>query len=99
VQRRQRAQAGEGCRQLVADADAHAGRRGRRIADDISQAAHGLADRAEAGPVRVGAGLAVAGDPDHDQARVDLREFVPAAAPFLHRARPEILKKKISFLH
>ncbi len=95
MQRRQRAHAGERRGERVADADADARRRRRRIADDIAQAAHRLADRAEAGAVRVRAGLAVARDPDHDQARVDRRERRVIQAPFLHRAGPEVLEQEI----
>ena len=95
MQRGQRADAGEGRGQRVADRDADARRRRDRVADDVAQAAHRLADRAEAGAARVGPGLPVAGDADHDEARVGGGELLPAEVPFLERARAEILDQEV----
>ena len=53
---------------------------------EIRQAADGVRDAGKAGPVPVGAGLAVTGDPQHDQARVELVQHLPAKAPFLERS-------------
>ena len=78
--------------------DAHARRRRRRIAHDVAQAAHRLADRAEAGLPRIGPGLPEAGDADHDQARIDRRQLGPAEAPLLHRAGPEVLEQEVGLL-
>ena len=50
------------------------------------------ADRGEAGPSRIRAGLAVAGDArEHDQPRVDLAQLVRPEVPALERAGPEVL--------
>jgi hypothetical protein len=56
--------------QRVADAHAHAHRHAAGLARQVAQPAHGLGHHAEAGLVAVGAGLAVAADAQHDQARV-----------------------------
>jgi hypothetical protein len=96
VQRGESAEAREGGGQLVTDADAHARRRRRGVAHDVAKATHRFTDSAEAGLVGVGAGLAIARDADHDELRVDLRKLLEATAPFLHGARAEILKYKVS---
>ena len=53
MQRGQRAHAGMHGRQRIADADADARGRAVGLADDVAQAAHGLADAAVAGALRV----------------------------------------------
>jgi hypothetical protein len=62
---------------------------------NVAHAPHGLADRAVAGLLGIGPGLAVAGDADHDQPRVDGRERIEAEPPLLHRAGPEILDQDV----
>src|SRR5450759_3011359 len=44
----------------------------------------------------VGAGLAETGDPEHDQAWVDLAEHVQAQAPGLHRAGAKVLHQDVA---
>ena len=98
VQSGERAQARESGGQFVADADTHArGWRGR-IAANIPEATHRFADGAEAGAMRIGAVLAIAGYADHDQTRIDLAQLLVATVPFLHRAGSEVLKYEIRFL-
>jgi hypothetical protein len=70
VQRHQDADHAVQRRQRVADAHAHAHRRAAGLGRQVAQPAHGLGHHAEAGLVAVGAGLAVAADAQHDQARV-----------------------------
>ena len=91
VQRDQRADAGEGGRQRVADRDAGARRRPVRLADHRPQPAHRLADRAVARPGRVRPVLAVARHPHHDQARVVGHQVLGRHPPLLEGARPEVL--------
>jgi len=61
------------------------------LADDVAQASHGLAYAAVAGPLGVGPGLPEARHADQYEAWVDARKHLPAAVPFLQRARPEVL--------
>ena len=68
VERRQDALRREHAGQRVAERDVHARRRLAGEAVDVADAAHRLRDRGEAGPLRVGAGLAVAGDAREDDA-------------------------------
>src|SRR5688572_13908483 len=75
----------------VADREVGPHRRLSRKAGDVAQPAHRLADRAEAGPLAVWPGLAVAGDAHQDQLGVVARERVPAEVPFLQRPGPEVL--------
>ena len=91
MQRHQRADHAVQRGERIADADVHAHRRPVGEARDVAHATHRFADRAEARPVAVRAGLAEAGQTNHDQSRVDGRERVVAEAPFLERAGPEIL--------
>ena len=95
VDRHHCAERREGGGQRVADRDPGAARRGRRVADDIAQPAHRLADRAIARALRIGPGLAVARDPDHDDAGVDPGEAVIAEVPALHRAGAKILDQDV----
>ena len=85
------------CGERVADADVHAHRRPLRKPGNVAHATHRFADRAEARPVAVRAGLAEAGQTNHDQSRVDGRERVVAEAPFLERAGSEILDDDVGF--
>ena len=91
----QRADAGEGRGQRVADRDADARRRRDRVADHVAQAAHRLADRAETGAPGVGPGLPVARDAHHDEPRVGGGELLVAEVPLLERAGPEILDQDV----
>src|SRR6185436_20246973 len=51
----------------------------------------------EAGASRVRPALPIAGDADHDQPRIDLRELVVTAAPLLQRAGSEVLQQEVGF--
>ena len=95
MDRHHRAQRREGRGQRVADRDPRPARRGRRIAHDITQAAHRLADRAIARALGIGPGLAVARDAHHDDAGVDFGQPVVAQVPPLHRAGAEILDQDV----
>jgi hypothetical protein len=57
--------------------------------------AHGLAYAAEAGPLGVGPGLAVAGDANDDQARVLGQQAGRIEVPALQRAWPEVLDQDV----
>ena len=81
----------------IADADADARGRAVGLADDVAQAAHGLANAAVAGALRIGSGLPVARDAHQDQARIERGELLPAAAPFLQGAGAEVLDDYIRF--
>ena len=96
VQRGERAEGGVEARETVAERDA--GARGHAVgfAHHIAQAAHGFTDGRVAGAGGIGAGLAVAGDADHDEAGVDGFQGVVAEAPFLERAGAKILEQEIS---
>jgi hypothetical protein len=85
----------EGSGQRIADRDAGARGRVGRIARHVAHAAHGLADRAVAGLLRVGPGLSVTGDTDHDEAWIDGAEHVVAQPPLLHRAGAEVLDEDV----
>src|SRR5450759_3018232 len=63
---------------------------------EVGQAAEGMRDVGEARTAAVGAGLAETGDPEHDQAWVDLAEHVPAQAPGLHRAGAKVLHQDVA---
>ncbi|MNN52755.1 hypothetical protein D3C81_1674720 [compost metagenome] len=95
LQRRKRAHAAIGRRQGVADGHAHARRRAVRFADDAAPAAHGLADAAETGARRIGAGLAVTRDPHHDQTRVGLHQIGGGQATLLQRAGAEVFDQDV----
>ena len=70
-------------------------RRAAREAGEVSEPAEGMGDAGEARPLAVGPGLAVAGDPQHDEARIGSRQFVIAEAPALHCAGAEVLAHDI----
>ena len=78
MERGERTHAGVHGGERVADADADARGRTVRLADDVAQAAHGLADAAIAGALRVGPGLPVARDAHEDEPRID-RARAPAS--------------------
>ncbi len=95
MQGHQGAQAGEGGRERVAERDAGPDRRLLRGSHHVPDPAHRLADRAEPGPGGVGPGLAVAGHPGDDQARVLLPERLGRQPPAFQRARPEVLHQDV----
>src|SRR5690606_19373057 len=66
-----------------------------RRAGDVPQAAHRLADHAEAGARRVGPGLAVARDADHHEPGIRLRERPVAHSPALERPGAEVLDEDV----
>jgi len=86
-------QRGEG----IADRHAAAHRHPPRLAGEVAQAAHRLADHAEARQVAVRAGLAITRDAQHDEARIQLRQHIPAHAPAFQRTRAEILDQHVGF--
>ena len=79
----------------IADAHAHAHGHPPRLAGQVPQPAHGFADHAEPRPIPVRAGLAVAGDAQHDQARIDRRQRLVSQPPALQRARAEVLDQHV----
>ncbi|CPP71609.1 Uncharacterised protein [Bordetella pertussis] len=84
-------QAGNG----VAQRQAGAHRCAAGLAVEIAQPRHGFADGGKAGLLRLGAGLAVARDAQHDQTRVEGVQRLPRQAPFLHGAGAEVLDQHV----
>ena len=84
--------------QRVADRDAAAHRHAARLAGEVAQAAHRLADRAEARQVAVRPGLPVARDAQHHEAGVQLRQGLVAHAPAFERAGAEVLDQHVGLL-
>ena len=79
-------------RQRVADRDPHAYGWPAGLSGEVAEPAHRFGDARRSRPVsRYGAGLAVAGDANHDQVRVDRAQVVPAQAPPFERPGPEVL--------
>jgi hypothetical protein len=68
----------------------HAGEKG--------DAADRVRDAGKTGSVAVGAGLAIAGDAQHDQAGIDLAQHLPAESPFFEGAGPEVLAQHVRLL-
>src|SRR5690606_29275143 len=66
---------------------------------DKGKTAVGLRQGSKARPRGIRSRLPETGDAEHDQARVDLREYVPAKTPLLQRARAEILDEDVGGLH
>ena len=85
----QRAHAGVHGRQRVADADADARGRAIGLADDVAQAAHGLADAAVAGALRVRTGLSVARHAHQDQPRIERGRAPPSRNSISRACRAE----------
>ena len=77
-----------GRRQGVANRDPHARGRTIGVANDVPPAAHGLAYSAVAGPLRIGARLAIAGHPHDDEAQIVRAQSLGAQVPAFQRARP-----------
>ena len=75
----------------IADRQIGPHRRTVRIAGEIAQAAHRLADCAETGLVAIGPGLAESRQAQHDQPRIFRGKAVVAQTPFFHGAGAEIL--------
>ena len=96
VQRDQRAERREDRGELVTQRDAAARRRLVGITGDVTDSAHRLADRAEAGPRGVGTVLAESGDPGDDQPRVDLPQLLRAESPAFERPGPEVLQQDVA---
>ena len=95
VQRDEGAQAGEGRRQRVAEGDPGAGRWPVRVAGDVADPAHRLADRAVARAGGVRAGLPEPGDPGDHEAGVGLPQRLGGQAPALQRAGTEVLDQHV----
>ena len=75
----------------VADRQVRPHRRPIGIAGDVAQPAHGLADRAEARLIAVGAGLPEPRQAQHDQPGIFRGQALVTQAPFFQRAGTEIL--------
>src|SRR3989304_3046908 len=82
----------------VAERDVEARRRLAGEAVDVTDPAHRLGDRGEAGALGGGPGLPVAGDAGEDELWVRLTEAVPAEVPFLERPRAEVLDEDVASL-
>ncbi|MPN11096.1 hypothetical protein SDC9_158397 [bioreactor metagenome] len=95
IQRQQHADGAMQCRQRVANRHAYAHRHTARLGRQMAQAAHGLADHAEARQIAVRAGLAVARDTQNDQAGVELVQFVWRHAPAFQRAGAKVLDQHV----
>ena len=61
----------------------------------MAQATHGLADHAEARPVLVGAGLAIAGDAQHDEPGIQRRQGLVIESPAFEGAGAKVLDQDI----
>ena len=99
LQRGQRADGGKHGGKRIAYTDTDPARRRGRIADDVTQPPHGLADAAVTGTRGIRALLPVPGNSDHDDTLVDPGQVGISQAPFLHGARPEVLQNDIRFFH
>ena len=95
IEREQHADRAVQRRQRVADGDAAAHRHATRLAGEVAQAAHRLADDTEAGPVTIRAGLAIARDAQDDEAGVDRGERVGPETPAFERAGAKVLDQHI----
>ena len=91
VDRRHRMDAGV----HVAQRDAQQRRRLARRADHLHDAALGLGDQAEAGAVRIGAGVAIGRDRAVDELRVARRQLGIAQAQLVERAGPVVLDEHV----
>ena len=70
-------------------------RRTIRIARQIGKPTKSIANAPKARAAAIGPRLPIAGNPHHDQARIDRMQHIPANAPFFHCARLEILHQNI----
>jgi hypothetical protein len=98
VQRREDALYGEHAGQRVAERDPHPRRRLPGVSGDVPQPAHRLGHRGVARLLAVRPGLAVAGHPGQDDARVHRRHPVVAEVPPLQRPGPEVLDDDVGAL-
>ncbi|MCY1404865.1 hypothetical protein D9M71_200880 [compost metagenome] len=83
-------------RQRIAQADTDPCWCRFRGAGGVADAAHGLANGAEARAVTVGAGLAVAGDTHQGQFGVQGVQYIPAQAEFLKGTGAQVLDQYVS---
>ncbi len=96
AQREQHADATVEAGEIVAQrrrAGRHRGALGH--AGEIGQTAHRMRDAGKPGAVLVRTSLAIAGDAQHDQSRVQLVQDFPTDAPFLHGAGTEVLDQDV----
>src|SRR6185369_14740577 len=82
-------------RQRIADADADPHRHAPGLAGQVAQAAHRLGHDAEAGAVAIRPGLAIAADPQHDQAGIEPEQYVRAEPPAFQRTWAEVLDQHV----
>ena len=84
-------------RPAVSSASPKLGNSGGRsgVAGDVGIAGVTLGERAEARAVAVRAGLAEAGDAQHDEPRVDLAQHVVAEPPALERTLAIVLDQDV----
>ncbi|MNF01946.1 hypothetical protein D3C80_2010210 [compost metagenome] len=87
-------QAGDG----VAQRQACPHRRAARFAVQVAQPGHGFADGGKARLARLGAGLAIARDAQHDQARVQFMQGFPRQAPFFQGAGAKVFDQHVGLL-
>ena len=79
----------------IADGQIGAHRRPVRIAGEIAQSAHGLADCAEAGLIAIRPGLAEARQAQHDQPGIFRAQAIVSQTPLFHSAGAEIFDHNI----
>ena len=84
---------------VESEAEGRQKRRSVGKAGDVRIARIGLGDRAEAGALAIGPGLAVARDAHDDQARIDGHEYIRSDAPFLERPGAVVLEQDIGVLY
>src|SRR5829696_7551433 len=65
----------------------------------MPQPAYRFTDHAKSRALRVRPGLAESADADHDQARIDRRQFGVTEAPLFEGARPEIFDEHVALRH
>ena len=96
VERRHRGERGEGAGQVVRDGHAGPNRRPIRVAGQVQEPAEGDAQAVEAGPGRVGPGLAEHADPHVHEV---VGQVGRSEAPALHGAGPEVLAEDVGRRH
>ena len=72
-------------------------RRLARKPGQIGQPTESVGDVREAGAVAIGSGLAVTRHPQENQAGIDLTQFLPTDAPFLHGPRSKVFDQHVGF--
>jgi hypothetical protein len=98
VEGREHADGSEHAGERVAERDVDAGRRLPLETVDVANAAHRLGHGGEARTRRVGARLAVARDPTHDELWIRLPQLRWADVPPLERSGPEVLDEHVAAL-